>query len=151
MPANAVLVGLCTGLLAAAALSASQSALELIGNALHIVRVAFRIGIKVNNTARRLSVEVNQRWSRLVLGAQKEASIAEIRQFNKIKVRIVSEIAFYLPTSPSPSPSPGPCSPTLLFLFWFRDTPRSERRPGKVPVKGGRHTEAIVRTWGGEA
>ena len=90
MPSDTVLVGLCTGLLAAAAVSASQSALELVDNALNIVRVAFRIGIKVNDAAQRLSTETNQRWSRLVLGAQKEASIAEIRRFNERKVRIAS-------------------------------------------------------------
>ena len=83
-------MGLCTGLLAATATSASQNILDLIANALKIVRVAFRIGVKVNNAAQRLStihdVQVNQSWSRLVVGVQKEASIAEVTQFNERKV-----------------------------------------------------------------
>lgn len=83
-------MGLCTGLLAAAAVSASQSILDLIGNALKIVRVAFRIGVKVSDAAQRLStfhdVQVNQSWSRLVVGVQKEASIAEVTHFNERKV-----------------------------------------------------------------
>ena len=88
VPANTILVGLCTGLLAAAAVSASQSALGLIENALNAVRVAFRIGITVNNAAQRLSTDANQSWSRLVVGVQSEACNAEIRQFNERKVRL---------------------------------------------------------------
>ena len=89
-PSDAVLVGLCTGLLAAAAVSASQSILDLVANAPQIVRVAFRIGVKVNGAVQRLSssndVEVHQSWSKLVVGVQKEASIAEVTQFNEKKV-----------------------------------------------------------------
>lgn len=100
VPSNTVLVGLCTGLLAAAAVSASQSILDLIANALKIVRVAFRIGVKVNDAARRLSpihdVEVNQSWSRLVVGVQKEASMAEVTQFNERKVRRLARSIFIL-------------------------------------------------------
>jgi len=91
VPSNTVLVGLCTGLLAAAAVSASQSILDLVVNALKVVRVAFRIGVKVNHAAQRLStihdVQVNQSWSRLVVGVHKEASVAEVTQFNERKVR----------------------------------------------------------------
>lgn len=91
VPSNTVLVGLCTGLLAATAVSASHSVLDLVANALRIVRVAFRIGVKVNGAAQRLSiahnVQVNQSWSKLVVGVQKEASIAEVEQFNERKVR----------------------------------------------------------------
>lgn len=90
MPSNTVLVGLCTGLLAAATVSASQSILDLIANALKTVRVAFRLGVKVNDTAQRLSpvydVQANQSWSRLVVGVQKKASIDEVTQFNERKV-----------------------------------------------------------------
>lgn len=90
MPSDTILVGLCTGLVAAAAVSASRSLLDLVTNAPSIVRVAFRVGVKVNGTAQRLSTkygaEVNQSWSRLVVGVQKEASIAEVKQFNEKKV-----------------------------------------------------------------
>ncbi|KAI9691654.1 MAG: Type I Iterative PKS [Bathelium mastoideum] len=89
VPSNTLLVGLCTGLLPAAAVSASQSLLDLISNALDIVRVAFRLSVKVNGAAQRLSaaddVERSQSWSRLVVGAQKEAAATEVRQFNERK------------------------------------------------------------------
>ena len=72
-------------------MSASQNILDLIANALKFVRVAFRIGAKVDDAAQRLStshdVHVNQRWSRLVVGVQKEASVAEVSQFNDRKVK----------------------------------------------------------------
>ena len=91
VPSDTVLVGLCTGLLAATAVSASQNILDLIDNALKSVRVAFRIGAKVNDAAQRLSTSddahVNPSWSRLVVGVQKEASMAEVTQFNDRKVR----------------------------------------------------------------
>ena len=98
---NTVLVGLCTGLLAATAVSASQNVLNLIFNALKIVRIAFRLGVKVNETAQRLSTvhdaQVNQSWSRLVAGVQKKASMDEVAQFNERKVRLTgSKIPFQL-------------------------------------------------------
>lgn len=100
MPSDTVLVGLCTGLLAAAAVSASQSILDLLANALKVVRVAFRIGVKVNDAAQRLStihdVEVNQSWSRLVVGVQKEATMAEVTQFNERKARRLTNSVFML-------------------------------------------------------
>ena len=91
MPQDTVLVGLCTGLLAAVAVSASQSTLDLVDNALQVVRIAFRIGVKVNDTAGRLSTiddaQANRSWSTVVVGIQREASVIEITDFNKRKVR----------------------------------------------------------------
>jgi hypothetical protein len=71
--------------------SSSQNTLELIGKALITVRVAFRIGVKVSGVAQRLTRngEANggQSWSRLVLGAQKEPSIAAVENFNDQQVK----------------------------------------------------------------
>jgi hypothetical protein len=90
MPSNTVIVGLCTGLLASAAVSASRSLLDLISIALKVVRVAFRIGVKVDATARRLStdydVDAGQSWSKLALQVQRETAIDEVTRFNKTKV-----------------------------------------------------------------
>jgi len=96
---DTIFVGLCTGLLSASAVSSSQSTLDLIANALTTVRVAFRIGVKVNGAAQRLSrnsdVNVGQSWSRLVVGAQKDASIAAVAQFNKQQVRKQFLVSIY--------------------------------------------------------
>lgn len=100
VPSSTVLVGLCTGLLAATAVSASHSVLDLVANALRVVRVAFRVGVKVNGAAQRLSiahdVQVNQSWSRLVVDVEKEASIAEVEQFNERKVRKLTGSIFII-------------------------------------------------------
>jgi hypothetical protein len=90
VPSDTVIVGLCSGLLASAAVSASRSLLDLISIALKVVRVAFRIGVKVDATARRLSidhdVDPGQSWSRLALEVQRETAVAEVIRFNKAKV-----------------------------------------------------------------
>ncbi|GES58867.1 polyketide synthase [Aspergillus terreus] len=88
-PSDSVFAGFCTGLLSASAVAISQDTLELISNALTTVRVAFRIGVKVHGAAQRLSkhgdAAVAQSWTTLVIGAQKEASIAALAEFNESK------------------------------------------------------------------
>lgn len=97
-PSDTVFVGLCTGLLAASAVASSQSTLNLIANGLTTVRVAFRIGVKVNGVAQRLSrngdTKVGKSWSRLVVGAQKDAAVAAVGRFNEQQVKGVISCHF---------------------------------------------------------
>lgn len=90
MPSDTVLAGLCTGLLAATAVSASQSLVDLVPIALKTVQVAFRIGAKVYGAAQRLSTSKNgnadRSWSTLVIGMQKELAISQLEIFNHSKV-----------------------------------------------------------------
>lgn len=51
-PSNSCCLGLCTGALAAAAVSCSSNTLELLPLAVEAVRLAFRIGILVDKMAR---------------------------------------------------------------------------------------------------
>jgi hypothetical protein len=62
------LVGLCTGALAAAAVSCSRSILDLVPLAIHSIVVAFRVGLLVTDCARRLTLplENDQSWSIIV-------------------------------------------------------------------------------------
>ncbi|KAJ5379344.1 polyketide synthase [Penicillium cosmopolitanum] len=86
-PSDSAFAGFCTGLLSASSVATSQDTLQLISNALTTVRVAFRIGVKVDGAAQRLSKDgdsaVTQSWTTLIIGAQKEASIAALTQFNE--------------------------------------------------------------------
>ncbi|KAJ5995510.1 polyketide synthase [Penicillium waksmanii] len=86
-PSDSAFAGFCTGLLSASSVATSQDTLQLISNALTTVRVAFRIGAKVNGAAQRLSKDgdaaVAQSWTTLIIGAQKEASIVALTQFNE--------------------------------------------------------------------
>ncbi|KAH8585456.1 hypothetical protein B0O99DRAFT_696467 [Bisporella sp. PMI_857] len=120
VPSDTVLVGLCTGLLASAAVSASQSLLDLISIALKVVRVAFRIGVKVDAAARRLStdhdVEIAQSWSRVVLGGRKDATISEVTQFNETKGLPKASQAYISSTSREVVTISGPPE-TLRTLF----------------------------------
>lgn len=94
MASDTVLAGLCTGLLAATAVSASRSLVDLVPIALKTVQVAFRIGAKVYRAAQRLSTSkdgnTNRSWSTLVIGMQKESAISELERFNKSRVMSLS-------------------------------------------------------------
>ena len=68
---NSRILGLCTGALAAAAVSCSRSALELIPMAIDAVIVAFRTGMRVVDIAQRVepSDVSDQSWSIIVSGS----------------------------------------------------------------------------------
>ncbi|KAL4885439.1 polyketide synthase [Aspergillus karnatakaensis] len=88
-PSDSAFAGFCTGLLSASSVATSQDTLQLISNALTTVRVAFRIGVKVNGAAQRLlkhgDTTAAQSWTTLILGAQKDASIAALTEFSESK------------------------------------------------------------------
>lgn len=90
VPSDTVFAGLCTGLLAATAISASQSLVDIVPFALKTVQVAFRIGAKVFKATQRLSTSGDgnapRSWSTLVIGVQKEAAAHELERFNHSKV-----------------------------------------------------------------
>ena len=87
---NARIFGLCTGALAAAAVSCSRSTLELIPMAVDAVIVAFRTGTHVTDVAQRIepSDMSDQSWSIIVpgLAAAEEA----VDQFCEQTVRTPS-------------------------------------------------------------
>lgn len=77
---NARVLGLCTGALAAAAVSCSQSTLDLIPLAVCVVIVAFRTGMHATDVAQRVapSDTSDQSWSMIVPGLlSAEAAVNE--------------------------------------------------------------------------
>ncbi|KAL4798015.1 polyketide synthase [Aspergillus venezuelensis] len=85
-PSDSAFAGFCTGLLSASSVATSQDTLQLISNGLTTVRVAFRIGVKVHGAAQRLSKDgAAQSWTTLIVGAQKDATIAALAEFNRSK------------------------------------------------------------------
>ncbi|MCJ1434804.1 hypothetical protein MMC27_004174 [Xylographa pallens] len=145
VPSDTVLVGLCTGLLAATAVSASQNILDLIANALKFVRVAFRIGAKVNDVAQRLSTindaQVNPSWSRLVVGVQKEASVAEVTQFNDRKALPRASHAYISSNSRDVVTISGPPA-TIRALFLESDYFR-QRKTVPLDIFGPFHASHL--------
>lgn len=63
-------IGLCTGALAAAAVTCSRSTLDLVPLAVDAVTVAFRIGMHVTDAARRVAQlnDSDESWSIIVPG-----------------------------------------------------------------------------------
>ena len=81
------LVGLCTGLLAAAAVATSNSLVELIPYAVEAVRLAFRAGSCVSTIAERFGGEVGKdSWSTIVVADAKTAQAA-LDKFHAEKVK----------------------------------------------------------------
>ncbi|RDW58256.1 hypothetical protein BP6252_13667 [Coleophoma cylindrospora] len=70
-------VGLCTGALAAAAISCSHSMLDLVPLAVDAVVVAFRTGTQVSEVAHRVAGRpaAGQSWSMIVAGASSDAAV----------------------------------------------------------------------------
>jgi ABC-type enterobactin transport system permease subunit len=85
-PTSSVVVGLCTGTFAAAAVSCSKNTTELVPVAIEAVIASFKTGVLVENVAQRLdsSQDLDQSWAVLVEGA---ASAQLVREFNDKSVR----------------------------------------------------------------
>ena len=83
------MIGLCTGSLAAAAISASRSVFELVPAALEAVLVAFRTGLR--SVEARQDIEPNARdmssnWS-MILGIQEGEASRALREYVEATVR----------------------------------------------------------------
>ena len=85
-PDKSCILGLCTGALAAAAVSCSRSTLELVPMAVDAVTVAFRTGMHVMDVAQRLEpwAASDQSWSILIPGL---ASAEVVHRFCEQTVR----------------------------------------------------------------
>ncbi|EXJ92028.1 hypothetical protein A1O3_00578 [Capronia epimyces CBS 606.96] len=83
--ADARLVGLCTGLIAAAAVASSDSLTALIPLAVEAVRIAFRAGAHVGRVAQQIECDSQpQSWSTIVAADEKSAQAA-LDTFHKEK------------------------------------------------------------------
>ena len=86
------LVGLCTGLLAAAAIASSPAPLALIPLAIEVVLIAFRTGSYIGTTADRLefSREGSASWSSIVAGTSEAEVQNVLDHLHKTKVFLLS-------------------------------------------------------------
>ena len=77
---NPRILGLCTGALAAAAVSCSRSLLELIPMAIHAVVIAFRTGMLVMDVAQRVepSNGLDRSWSMTIAGSGSAEAISRL-------------------------------------------------------------------------
>jgi hypothetical protein len=86
------IIGLCSGLLAAAAVSSFSSPSSCIPLAVETVRIAFRLGLHVDTVADRLRVKAHETesWSVLVSGITELVAKYAVEDFNTQNVRAPS-------------------------------------------------------------
>ena len=79
------ILGVCTGLLAAAAVASSRSLSALIPVAIQTIRIAFRLGSRVATVGDQLEsrIDSSQTWSTIVLGIGREDAEAALAEFNE--------------------------------------------------------------------
>jgi naphtho-gamma-pyrone polyketide synthase len=85
---DSYIIGLCTGLLASAAVSSSRTVGELIPVAIEAVVVALRLGLcalKVRDFVGQNEAG-SQSWSAVLSGIQEDQALVAIREFSKQKV-----------------------------------------------------------------
>ena len=93
-PSNTRILGSCTGLLAAVAVSSSRSLADLPFVGVEIIRIAFRIGLCVAATRDRLQPGSAGQgsWSAVITGTEKGSIREELKQFHEENVSHCLEI-----------------------------------------------------------
>lgn len=88
-PESTHLIGLCTGSLAAAAISASRNLLELVPTAVEALLVAFRIGMRTSQLASSIAGSgADEKWSVVLPTSSKDELSAQIARFVEQKVEL---------------------------------------------------------------
>lgn len=89
-PDDSYVLGLCTGSLAAAAVSSSSSLSELLPIAVQTVLIAFRLGLCALDMRDRLEMWTKDRgqpWSVVISDLEPQSAVAAIKEFCKANVR----------------------------------------------------------------
>lgn len=84
------ILGFCTGLLSAVAVSLARSLVELIPLAVEVVRIAFRMGAAVSEVQEKIEPRsddpLSSGWSAVVSGIQEEEAISVLDEFHQSAV-----------------------------------------------------------------
>ncbi|KAL9004648.1 MAG: hypothetical protein Q9188_002539 [Gyalolechia gomerana] len=86
-PSNTLVIGLCTGLLTAAAVASAPTPYRLIPLGVEVVLIAFRVGTYIHQTARQLDISHtgNDCWSSVVGGTTEEKAQDALNSFHTKK------------------------------------------------------------------
>ncbi|KAL9092385.1 MAG: hypothetical protein Q9159_000893 [Coniocarpon cinnabarinum] len=143
-------VGLCTGLLAAAAVSSARSLSELIPIAVECVRIAFRVGKTVGTARDALDIgtDAQASWSTIVTNTNLEAAQAALDSFHQDAGVPVANQAYVSAVSIVAVTITGPPSTTKRLFQQSAAFQNSQRVP--VPVYAPYHaahlySEADIR------
>ncbi|MCJ1436265.1 fusarubin cluster-polyketide synthase [Xylographa pallens] len=132
---NTRLLGLCTGVLAAAAVGCSRSTLELVPMAVEAVLVAFKTGMHVTNVGKRIEPlqDSDHSWSMLVPGS---ASSEAVRVFCESSVLPLTNKPYVSAYAPNGITVSGP--PSALAQLSSSDSFKDFRFK-RIPIYGPYH------------
>ncbi|KAI9880108.1 MAG: hypothetical protein M1830_005353 [Pleopsidium flavum] len=143
---DTLILGLCTGLLAASAVASSKTLASLTSLAVVVVRIAFRTGILVDAVAQQLAQSTHdsqtpESWSAVVAGMSEAAVAAALDTFHKSKGIPVSSQAYISAISIISITISGPPS-TLKSLFAASDSLKKSKT-AQLPVHGSYHASHL--------
>ncbi|KAI1412620.1 polyketide synthase [Hypoxylon sp. FL1857] len=106
---DACILGLCTGALAAVAVSCSKSLSELVPKAVETVIVAFGLGVCVSNMKTRLvsPEEMSRTWSMMVAGSSASQAVRKFCEESTLPVTAQPFISVYTPSGLAVSGPPN--------------------------------------------
>ncbi|OWP00295.1 BcPKS12, polyketide synthase [Marssonina coronariae] len=136
-PEDTCLVGLCTGLFAAAAIASSQSLSTLVPIAVQVTLMAFRAGAHVTAMAERLHKDTisSEPWTYVLPSITEDETRLVLDKFhNDAGIPSVNRVYISAITSNSIAISGAPASLKLLFDFQS-----FEAKPIPIPVHGPYH------------
>ncbi|XPT03478.1 Noranthrone synthase [Ascochyta lentis] len=141
---NSQIISLCTGAIAAAAISSSSSLSELLPAAVHSVQVAMRLGLCLIETRDRIELPergTSQEWSVAFYGLDENAAVNAINDFFEREG---------LPESSRPwiSATVGTAttisaSPSVLTKMLNADSPLSQHKHRRIPIFVPSHSSRI--------
>ncbi|KAF2234726.1 ketoacyl-synt-domain-containing protein [Viridothelium virens] len=137
--ANTRVIGLCTGLLAGAAVASARSLTELVALGLEAVKIAFRAGTTTGTAKYALEHKTNTResWSTIVTGTSQQAAQDALDQFHLEKRIPATSQAYVSAVSVMAVTISGPPS-TLKRVFSECDALKKNHRV-QIPVYAPYH------------
>ncbi|KAI9688899.1 MAG: Type I Iterative PKS [Bathelium mastoideum] len=137
--ANTRIIGLCTGLLAGAAIASSRSLTELIALGIEVVKIAFRTGSTTGTAKYALEHSTNNResWSTIVTGTSEQSAKDALDRFHKENSIPATSQAYVSAVSVMAVTISGPPS-TLKRVFSECDALKKNHRV-QIPVYAPYH------------
>ncbi|KAK7719260.1 polyketide synthase [Botryosphaeria dothidea] len=136
---NTRALGLCTGLLAAAAVASAKTLSDLLALGIEAVRIAFRTGATVANVKNALerAEEEPQSWSTIVAGISEESAKVALADFHQEKGIALSSQAWVSAVSVMAITISGPPATTKRFFAESEAVKNNTRVP--IPVYAPYH------------
>ncbi|KAJ5784444.1 polyketide synthase [Penicillium pulvis] len=145
-PQNTWVVGLCTGLLSAAAVSCSKTVTDLIPLAAHTVLVAFRVGLCVSEVLHGIAPQVGKdpaaSWATLIPGLETDVATLALKHYNNDK-GLPATSSIYISTYANASLTLSGPPENLLELISGKYLPG--QRSIKLPIHAPYHAAALYQ------